>query len=100
MGTNRVTGLKSKVTKGALWTLLETFSMQFVGFLVGMVLARLLTLSDYGTVALAGIVLAEAGVLVDGGFCEAQIQKEDADGLDSNSVFSQTAASIEKRLTL
>ena len=79
--------LKSKVAKGAVWTLLEKMSTQIVGFVVGMILARLLTPNDYGTVALTGIFFAVAGVLVDGGFGIALIQKKDADDLDFNSVF-------------
>ena len=79
--------LKSKVAKGAVWTLLEKMSTQIVGFVVGMILARLLTPDDYGTVALTGIFFAVAGVLVDGGFGGALIQKKDADDLDFNSVF-------------
>lgn len=79
--------LKSKVAKGAVWTLMEKLSTQVVGFVVGMVLARLLTPNDYGTVALTAIFFAVANVLVDGGFGGALIQKKDADDLDFNSVF-------------
>ena len=79
--------LKEKVAKGAIWTLCEKLSTQVVGFVVGMVLARLLTPTDYGTVALMGIFFAVTGVLVDGGFGGALIQKKDADELDFNSVF-------------
>jgi O-antigen/teichoic acid export membrane protein len=79
--------LKSKVTKGAVWTLMEKLSTQVVGFVVGMILARLLTPEAYGTVALTGIFFAVAGVLVDGGFGNALVQKKDADDLDFNSVF-------------
>ena len=66
---------------------MEKLSTQVVGFVVGMVLARLLTPNDYGTVALTAIFFAVAGVLVDGGFGGALIQKKDADDLDFNSVF-------------
>ena len=79
--------LKSKVAKGAVWTLMEKLSTQFVAFIVGMILARLLTPDDYGVVALTTIFFAIAGVLVDGGFGVALIQKKDADDLDFNSVF-------------
>lgn len=79
--------LKQKVAKGAVWTLCEKLSCQAVGFVVGMILARLLTPADYGTVALTAIFFAVAGVLVDGGFGGALIQKKDADDLDFNSVF-------------
>lgn len=79
--------LKSKVAKGAVWTLMEKLSTQAVQFVVGMILARLLTPNDYGTVALAGIFFVVAGGLVNCGFGSALIQKKDADDLDYNSVF-------------
>ena len=79
--------LKSKVSKGAIWTLLEKLSGQAVHFVVGIILARLLTPKDYGTVALYAIFFSIANVLVDGGFGGALIQKKDADDLDFNSVF-------------
>ena len=79
--------IKSKVAKGAVWALLEKMSDQIVRFVVGMILARLLTPNDYGTIALTGIFFAVAGVLVDSGFGGALVQKKDADELDYNSVF-------------
>lgn len=82
-----MTDIKQKVAKGAVWTLCEKLSCQAVGFVVGMILARLLTPTDYGTVALMTIFFAVANVLVDGGFGGALIQKKDADDLDFNSVF-------------
>lgn len=79
--------LKQKVVKGAFWQLLQQFSTQIVQFVVGMVLARLLVPSDYGTVALTSIFFAVAGQFVDSGFGGALVQKKDADDLDFNSVF-------------
>lgn len=79
--------LKRKVAKGAVWTLMEKISCQAVSFAVGMILARLLTPTDYGTVSLMTIFFAVANVLVDGGFGNALIQKKDVDDLDFNSVF-------------
>ncbi|MBQ9414190.1 MAG: oligosaccharide flippase family protein, partial [Clostridia bacterium] len=79
--------LKSKVAKGAVWILMERLSTQGVSFVVGMILARLLTPTDYGTVALTGIFFAVAGVLVNAGFGGALIQKKNADDLDFNTVF-------------
>ena len=82
-----MTNLKQKVAKGAAWTLCEKLSCQAVSFVVGMILARLLTPTDYGTVALTGIFFVIAGSLVNCGFGSALIQKKDADQLDYNSVF-------------
>lgn len=79
--------LKSKVVKGTFWAFLERISCNLVGFCIGIVLARLLSPTDYGTVALLGIFTAIAGVLADSGFGSALIQKKDATELDYNSVF-------------
>ena len=67
--------LKEKVAKGAVWTLMEKISCQAVQFVVGMILARLLTPNDYGTVALTTIFFAVANVLVDGGFSNALVKE-------------------------
>jgi O-antigen/teichoic acid export membrane protein len=79
--------LKQKVVKGTIWALLERISAQAVGFIVTLVLARLLTPNDYGTVALLTIFISIAGVLVDSGLGQALIQKKEATELDFNSVF-------------
>lgn len=79
--------LKSKVVKGTFWAFLERISTQVVTFGVGIILARLLTPDDYGTVALLTIFTAIAGVIADSGFGGALIQKKDATELDYNSVF-------------
>lgn len=67
--------------------LMERFSTQLVTFGVGIVLARLLSPTDYGTVALLTIFTAIAGVLADSGFGNALVQKKDANELEFNSVF-------------
>ena len=79
--------LKTKVAKGSAWILLEKLSGQAVRFFVGMVLARLLSPNDFGTVALYLVFFNVTTVLVDGGFGSALIQKKDADDVDFNSVF-------------
>lgn len=79
--------LKSRFVKGTLWTLIEKFSVQIAQFFVAMVLARLLTPSDYGTISLLSVFLALAGVFADCGIGSALIQKKNATELDFNSVF-------------
>ena len=61
--------LKSKVVRGTFWVLCERLSTQAVTFGVGIILARLLSPNDYGTIALLGIFTAIAGMsIVVGGF--------------------------------
>ena len=80
-------GLKQKVVKGAVWATLEKLCLKAFTFLVTLVLARLLTPTDYGTVALLYIFTSIAGTLADAGFGRALIQKKDATEEDFNSVF-------------
>ena len=79
--------LKKQVVKGTIWALLERFSNQIIVFVVSMVLARLLTPADYGTVALLSLFIVVATVLVDSGLGLALIQKKEATELDFNSIF-------------
>ncbi len=79
--------LKQKVVKGVFWSLMEKLGVQMMGFVVSMVLARLLTPADYGTIALLTIFIAIAGCLADSGFGTALVQKKDATEVDFNSVF-------------
>ena len=87
-----MSGLKQKVVKGTLWVLLEKLSTQGVGFVVTLVLARLLTPGDYGTVALLSIFIVIANVLVDSGFGQSLVQKKEVTELDFNSVFYMSLA--------
>ena len=71
-----------------LWKILERLSVQGVQFFIQIVLARLLTPSDYGLLALIIIFIQIANVFVQSGFSTALIQKHDADEVDFSSVFT------------
>lgn len=79
--------LTDKVAKGVFWVLMEKFGIQAVHFVVTLVLARLLTPNDYGTVALLSIFITISNVFVDCGFGKALVQKKTATQVDYNSVF-------------
>ena len=79
--------LTDKVARGVFWVLLEKFGIQLAHFVVTLVLARLLTPNDYGTVALLSIFITIANVLVDCGFGKALVQKKEATQTDYNTVF-------------
>ena len=79
--------LTDKVAKGVFWVLLEKFGIQLAHFAVTLVLARLLTPNDYGTVALLSVFISVANVLVDAGFGNALVQRKNATQTDFNTVF-------------
>lgn len=79
--------LKNKTVKGVLWSAIERFSVQGIQFIVMLVMARLLTPSDYGMMGLAVIFIAVSNTLVDSGFSQALIRKQNRTELDKSTVF-------------
>lgn len=69
------------------WKFAERISVQIVSLIISIILARILTPSDYGLVAMVTIFVTIAYVIVDGGFSGALIQKKNADDIDFSSVF-------------
>lgn len=79
--------LRTKIFFSLIWKFLERGGTQGIQFILQMVLARLLTPKDYGTVALITIFIAISTVFVQSGFNTALIQKKDIDEEDISSVF-------------
>ena len=79
--------LKNKTVKGVGWSFIDNLSSSGITFLVGLVLARLLTPSEYGIMAILTIFIAVSNSIVDSGFSNALIRKTDAKQVDYNTVF-------------
>lgn len=78
---------RKSVLSNFLWRFAERCGAQLVTFIVSIVLARLLTPDDYGTIALVTVFTTIMQVFVDSGLGTALIQKKNADDLDFSSVF-------------
>ena len=79
--------LKNKTVKGVGWSFIDNLSSSGITFLVGLILARLLTPSEYGIMAILTIFIAVSNSIVDSGFSNALIRKTDARRVDYNTVF-------------
>lgn len=79
--------LRGKTVKGVGWSLIDSISGQGITFLVGLILARLLTPEEYGLIGIITIFIAVFNSIVDSGFSNALIRKNDAEDLDYNTVF-------------
>lgn len=79
--------LKHKTVNGTFWSVLERFSVQGIMFAVMIIMARILTPEDYGLVAELTIFIAIAQSLVDSGFSQALIRKQDRTQVDNSTVF-------------
>ena len=79
--------LKKKAIVGVFWSSIERFSAQGIQFILGIILARLLTPQDYGLVGMLAIFIAISQAFVLSGFGSALIQKEDRDEKDFSTTF-------------
>lgn len=79
--------LKDKVSRGFWWSSIERFSIQGIQFIVGILIARILTPGDYGLMGMIMVFLALSQVLIDSGFSTALIQKKDRTEVDYATVF-------------
>jgi len=78
--------LKQKTKIGILWNIIEKVAVQGIGFILNIILARLLTPNDYGIVGMLTIFLTFSNVFIDSGFSRALIQKQDRTEKDYSTV--------------
>lgn len=77
----------AKAFRATIWSVFERLSNQIVGFVIGIVLARLLSPYDYGVVGLTAIFIAVSNVFVDSGFGNALIRKPDCSEEELSTAF-------------
>ena len=79
--------LKQKTVNGVLWSAVDNFAGQGITFIVGLILARLLTPSEYGLIGMLAIFIAVSESFINSGFSNALIRKKDATQVDLSTVF-------------
>lgn len=84
---SEISELKQVGLKGSLWNFLTSIISQLRGFIVSIILARLLTPEDFGIVAIAMVFNGLIEVLVDCGFSSAIVQKKDVSQLQKSTIF-------------
>lgn len=70
-----------------VWTALQKYSIIFIQFVSGIILARLLTPYDYGCIGMLTIFMMLAQTFIDSGFGSALIQKKKPTQIDYSSIF-------------
>ena len=85
--SNSKNNLKQQTKKGLYWSFFNQFANYGMQFCVGIVMARLLSPSDYGITALPGVFLAIAAVFQDSGMAGALIRKPEIEEKDYSTLF-------------
>lgn len=78
--------IKQKTKIGMIWNTLEKIVLQVISFVLNIILARLLTPHDYGTIGMLTIFLTFSNVFIDSGFSRALVQKQNRTESDFSTV--------------
>ena len=65
---NRGAGLRQRSLKAVIWSSADTFGRQGIQFVTSILLARLLTPSEFGLLGMIVVFIAIAGLFVDSGY--------------------------------
>lgn len=79
--------LKQKTIGALLWNLLDRMGQQVLLFIVGILVANILSVEDYALVGMLAIFSAVANIILDSGFSAALIQKKETTEEEFSSVF-------------
>jgi teichuronic acid exporter len=79
--------LKKQALSGMFWTSLQQFSTQGIGFVVSIILARLLLPAEFGLIAMIGIFIGLGTALINSGLTQSLIRTNDLDEADFSTVF-------------
>lgn len=79
--------LKNQMTKGVVWTTIDRFTTQFVQFVVGIFIARIVSPADFGVLGILMVFIALSQVFIDSGLGKALIQKNNPTQEDCSTVF-------------
>lgn len=79
--------LTEKTVKGVGWNSVDKIANYGIGFIVGIILARLLSPEEYGLIGIIGIFTAIFNIILDSGLSVALIRKKDVTDTDYCTVF-------------
>ena len=82
-----MSSIASKSIHGIFWSAIEKFSLQGVQFLIGIVLARLLSPSDFGMIGMLSIFMGVSQTFIDCGFSSALIRQKEVSANDYGTTF-------------
>ena len=79
--------LKTKTISGLKWSFTDSIVNQIIHFVIGLILARLLSPSEYGIIGIAMIFIAISESIVNCGLSSALIRKPNCSEADYNTMF-------------
>lgn len=79
--------LKNKTVSGVIWSAVENVSNQLITFIIGIVLARLLSPEEFGLIGMITIFIGISQILINGGLSDALIRRKNISDSYYNTAF-------------
>ncbi|MBW8330526.1 MAG: lipopolysaccharide biosynthesis protein [Prolixibacteraceae bacterium] len=79
--------LKQKTINGIIWSAIDSLGGQGILFVVGIILARLLSPREFGLIGMITVFIAVSETFINSGFSSALIRKRDCTQTDYSTVF-------------
>ena len=79
--------LKKKALKGVLWSGIDKAGVKAMSFIVSIVIARILSPSDYGIIGMILVFIAIANIFIDSGMSQALVQRKNRSSADMATAF-------------
>jgi O-antigen/teichoic acid export membrane protein len=79
--------LEAKAVNGVIWNSIAKFSSYGIEFVVGIILARILSPKEFGLIGTITVVIALSEVFINSGFSQALIRKQNCTEKDYSTVF-------------
>ena len=85
---SRSNARKNGIAGNLIWSFAERISAQLVSTVVGIILARMLSPSDYGVISMVMVFITICNLFVTRGLGTAVVQKKEVGELDYSTAFS------------
>lgn len=79
--------VRSQLFHGVVWNFIEKVLMRGASFVVGIILARLLSPSDFGLIGMLAVFVSISNVFIEGGLAKALIQRKNCQDIDFSTAF-------------
>ena len=79
--------VKKETLTSVKWTSIERAGVEGIRFILGIIMARLLTPADYGILGMIAVFISISRTFVESGFGNALIRKLDRTNVDFSTVF-------------
>ena len=93
-GINKIMTIKQKMISGLIWSFLESIFGQGLSFIVGIILARILSPKEYGLIGMLSVFIVISQSFINSRFSQALIQKQNCTVQDYSRFFDPLNAIV------